>query len=812
VRFNAHLLSRAAKTKTNKLKLKLGASCIAVMLTLCGFAQNVSVRVSVKNEKKETVQNATVQVLRVPDSAGILIKTLKGNNVLFSLRKNTPYILRVSSVEITGIVQRIKTGNNDTLININAQTLSANMTVVTVNSRKPFVKQEDDKTVVDAEALVSSSTNAYEVLEKTPGAVVDQDGNVYLNSATPATIFINGREVKLSAEDLASLLKSLPANSISKIEILRNPSAKYDAASSGGIVNIVLKKGVKLGVNGSLELTHFQGKFPTNTVGFNINDNSDKLSSYLSANITRRTNFEVLTSDRPVSNILFTQSSFTRYPNLNKYIGGGLDYELNKKWSISYDGRLVANNNKSRAENDINIFDEPSLWQSGHNISFINNAGPSYYLGNNISTKYKIDSSGSNWENSLDINFSHATNGQDYNDIFLLPPANTKYGDGTTHTRRNTVAFKSDLLLKLKSGYTIETGTKLSFSNNRNDAAYFADTAGIRFVDVFQSNNFRYKENIAAIYFQVSKTFAGFTLKPGLRLEYTDIRGHQLYPFDTGFAIKRTDLFPYVYLRHQITKLFGFMLTGNAIYRKSITRPSYDQLNPYPKFIDQYTFDIGNPGLQPQFTTNYEFNIMADEYPVFSAGLNDIKDIFNNLTYQKGTTLFRTYDNLGKNKEFYLRATGGIPPGKKYFFYAGVQLNSVHYNGEYASAPFHFTKSSWTFFMFHNYKPMPTLNLSLSGFMRTNSVINFFQLKTFGGLSFSANKSILQKRMNIVVAVNDILRTNRNQFVVNVPGFMATGMRYGDTRRVGLTLKYNFGMKPKEEKKENYEPPPVEGS
>jgi len=104
------------------------------------------------------------------------------------------------------------------------------------------VKQEDDKTVVDATVLAESSTNAYEVLEKTPGAIVDQDGNVYLNSMTPATIQINGREVKLSTADLASLLKSLPAGSVSKVEILRNPSAKYDAASTGGILNIVFKE------------------------------------------------------------------------------------------------------------------------------------------------------------------------------------------------------------------------------------------------------------------------------------------------------------------------------------------------------------------------------------------------------------------------------------------------------------------------------------------------------------------------------------------------------------------------------------------
>ncbi|MEJ7609649.1 MAG: outer membrane beta-barrel protein [Ferruginibacter sp.] len=654
---------------------------------------------------------------------------------------------------------------------------------------------------------MNSSTNAFEVLEKTPGAIIDQDGNVYLNSATPAIIYINGREIRLGASDLTSMLKSLPAGSIQKIEILRSPSAKFDASGGGGIVNIVLKKGVKLGLHGSADIAHFQGVYPTNSIGLNLNNTGNRLNSYLSANLTTRTNFESLTSERPVGNILFAQNSYTRYPNVNRYVGGGLSYEINKKWSIGYDARLSANGNRSFATNNIDIYGLPSLMTVGKNISHINNNGPTNYFGNNISAKYKIDTSGSSWENSLDLNFFRATNDQEYNNVFLLPSTNTRFGNGEVRNRRNIIAYKSDLVMKFRKSLTMEAGTKLNFSNNRNDASYFADSGTGKFVDTFQSNNFRYRENIAAAYLQVSKTFAGFTVKPGLRMEYTDLQGHQLFPTDTTFAIRRTDLFPYLYLRHKIAKLFGFILTGNAIARRSISRPSYEQLNPYPRFIDPYTYDIGNPRLQPQFINNYEFNVTADEFPVFSIGVNRIKNIFNSLTYQKGTTLFRTFDNLGRNNELYMRLVAGIPPGGKYFFYAGTQLNAVNYSGFYNNQPFAFKKSSWTFFMYQNYKPVPTLNLSIHGFMRTKSVINFFELKTFGGLTFSANKSILKKKMNIIASVNDLFRTNINEFTINVPGFTGSGMRFGDTRRLGLTVKYNFGTKPKEEKKENFETP-----
>jgi iron complex outermembrane recepter protein len=305
------------------LRFKILVSILCLMLTIETIAQTIDVKVVVKNDKGELVSNATAQVLSTVDSAILFVKTIK-NNTSFSLNKNSAYLLRVTAIGVSIVYKNIQTTDKDTVINIIAQTALKNLDAVTVTSRKPLIKQEDDKTIVDAEVLANSSTNAYEVLEKTPGTIVDQDGNVYLNSATPATIYINGREVKLSAADLTSLLKSLPAGSVSKIEILRNPSAKFDAASSGGIVNIVLKKGVKLGTNGSIDASHFQGIYATETIGFNVNKSENKLNTYFSYNYTNRTNFNVLTSSRTNTDTLFTQYAFTKFPTTTQIKSGTL--------------------------------------------------------------------------------------------------------------------------------------------------------------------------------------------------------------------------------------------------------------------------------------------------------------------------------------------------------------------------------------------------------------------------------------------------------------------------------------------------------
>lgn len=780
-----------------------------LFLFIYGFSMGQSVRINISvNAENADPPLGTAVLYQLPDSNMISTKTITTSQ-FFVVEMQGLYLLKFSSAGMLTIYQPVVVKDAVTEITINWMPLSVELDAVTVRSRKPLITQEDDKTIIDAEVLADASTNAYEVLEKTPGAVVDQDGNVYLNSATPARIQINGRDIRLGAADLASLLKSLPANSIIKVEILRTPSAKYDASSSGGIVNIVLKKGVKLGTNGSVNTGVFQGKLNTTTAGFNLNRNVGKIGSRFSYQFTDRNNFEELTSTRLLNadNALLSQTAYTTYPSLIHYLGTGIDAEISEKWSVGYDVSLSANNRKSFAQNDIDINSLNNNELKGRNQSVISNSGPSYYLGNNIYAKKKIDSLGSEWTIDLEYNYYDNKNQQDYINSITVPFMNEINGTGDTKNKKYILSFESDLILKLKNKYTLETGGKFNNSNSRNNTLYFQDRGSGPKLDSFQTNNFRYQEQISSVYVQASKTFFGFTIKPGIRLEHTDIQGNQLFPSDTSLQIKRTDLFPYVYLRHRIAKLFGFTLNGNLVYRRSISRPYYEALNPYPKYIDQYLFEVGNPDLRPQFTSNYEFNIMADQFPVFSAGINDVRDIFTNVTYQDEATkiAYRTYDNLGRNKEFYLRMVGGIPPGGKYFFYTGAQHNFVKYEGLYQGLPFNYKRGTWTFFMYHNYKPTPTFNITVNGFMRVKGIFSFYELKSFGQLNVSLNKTVFNKKMNIILSGNDILQTNNYSFDIAQPGITAAGTRFNDSRRVGLTLRYNFGIKPKEEKKPMYD-------
>ena len=787
------------------MTIKLTKLVLLLFVSLQATAQKISLQISVFSaSKNDTLSGGTLQLYSLPDTVLLLSQTAATKGNVFLVTSFNNYLLKASAIGYQSIDTNINIKDKSVKIILHFKKNLTALAGVVVTARKPLLKQEDDKTIVDATVLANSSTNAYEVLEKTPGAVIDQDGNVYLSSTTPATIFINGREMKLSSADLASLLKSLPAGSVSKIEILRNPSAKYDAASSGGIVNVVLKKGVKLGSNGSFNVGYFQGVYGTQTAGFNINKSTGKVNSYFSYQFTKRNNFEELNSERFIQtdSSLLSQKAYTTYPSLNNYFSGGIDVAVSKKLTIAYDIRLSNTSSKSYATNAININKYITQQALSKSQSDVNNKGNALFIGNNISSKYKIDSAGSEWTMAFDYNYYQNNNTQAYNNYFYLPIKPAISGNGENKNDKNIFVAQTDLTLKLSNKFTLETGLKITTSNSNNSADYvYATGNNPSQVDPYQTNTFKYKETISAAYLQLAKTFYGFTIKPGLRLETTDINGRQLIPKDTTLSIKRTDLFPYIFLRHNLFKMFGFKLIGNAIYRRSIKRPYYEILNPYPKYVDQYLFDVGNPKLQPQFTTNYEFNVTFNDFPVFALGINQTDNIFSNVTYQDDATkiAYRTYDNLGKNKEYYFRLVGGIPPGGKYFFYIGAQYNFNEYNGIYQNQPLDYKRGSWLFFMFHEFKATKSVTLNVQGFMRTRALQNFYELDNFGGLYLSANKSILKKKANIILSINDVVQTNQVYFKLNQGNVNTKGSRINDTRRLGITFRYNFGLsKPKE--------------
>lgn len=766
-------------------------------------AQQTAVTIKIVNAKKEPLPFASVSVTSLKDSSIILHKVSDSTGVVIFNLPYEQYIISVSSINHLPFKKGITVKTDHPVFTFIADVISKSLQGVTVTATRPIMRQEDDKTIVDPENLASSSTNAYEILEKTPGLFVDQDGNIYLNSTMPAQVYINGREQKMSAADIATMLKNLPPNSIASIEILRTPSAKYDASGSGGIVNVVLKKGVKIGLTGSVTLGGNQGKYGNYFAGLNLNNNNGKVTTYLNMQYGRRNNSEEIRTDRLFAiDSLLSQDAFSLYPTNNYYLGFGINSDITKKWELGYDGRI----NYSDFVNTTNNLSQIIKISTSHvitdNTSDVTNNGNNFNLSQGISAKYKIDTLGSEWSTDISYNYSPNTSDQYFINTFSTPAYPAIMGDGKIKTHLNFLSAQTNLLLKLSHKITFETGVKSTSVGFNNTTDYFRQSNGNRVKDVARTSAFNYKEIINAGYVQASKNISGIIIKFGTRLENTNMTGNQIIPSDTSFKIHRTDLFPYVYISRSLMKIMKYDLRAYLVYRRTISRPGYQLLNPSQRYIDPYLFETGNPALRPQFTQNYEANISVDERPIIAIGVNDTKDIFTNVVYQADSShsiSYRTYDNLGNNKEFYFRALGAIPPGGKYFIVAGFQYNHNFYQGLYENKPLDFKKGSWSIFSYQTLKLTPTTQLTLNGFARFKGQLQFYELSSFGAVNFSVNQQLMKRKLIITASINDIFLTNNNDFTIKQGSINASGFRKGDTRRFGLNLRYNFGFRKKED-------------
>nr|WP_293837710.1 outer membrane beta-barrel protein [uncultured Arsenicibacter sp.] len=779
---------------------------LLIAYTFCtAFGQNNPFRIRLQETSGQPVIGANLQLIDARDTTRRMYAvTDTAGRAQFMVPVAVKYQLRATSVGYKPLLRNVVSANTPEGLTFVMAPDNVMLQAVSVTAAKPLVRQEDDKTVVDPEPIANTSTSAYEIMEKTPGLFLDPDGNVYLSSTTPATIYINGREQKMSAADIATMLKSLPPNSIARMEILRTPSARYDASGSGGVVNIILKKGVKIGMTGSANAGFNQGRFGNQFAGVNINNNNNGRTAYLNVNYTLRNNYEEVQSSRKFSaDSVLAQNAYTTYPAQIFYAGYGLGFELPKKWELNLDGRFSWNEATS-ASNNNNLISRLSTGKLvSDNLNTVTNRNNVLSFSQGFATKYKIDSVGSELTTDVSYNFIGNRGGQDYSTQYRLPERPATMGEGGFDNQRHLFAAQVDLRYKLMKSLTLETGAKTSIQNFTSNGDYANIIGGVRKPDLARTNSFDYRENINAAYLQASQTFGAFVLKGGVRMENTNMAGHQRIPADTSFNIHRTDLFPYVFLSRRLMKIAGFDLRGYLVYRRSITRPTYDYLNPFARYIDQYLYETGNPALRPQFTENYEVNISVDERPIFAVGRNYTRDIFTNVVYQdpvNRSIAVRTYDNLGVNRETYFRLLGAIPPGKRYFFVVGTQYNYNDYAGLYENRPLNFQRGSWSFFTFHSFKIDKRSTATMNGFIRTKGQLQFYELSNFGMLNLSVNRKFLQDKLLVTLTANDLLFTNYYRFTLQQGTVAATGLRRNDTRRFGLTVRYNFGIRKKEER------------
>jgi iron complex outermembrane recepter protein len=586
--------------------------------------------------------------------------------------------------------------------------------------------------------------------------------------------------------------------------VIRTPSSRFDAASSGGIINIVLKKGYKIGRFGTVNTGMNQGALSNRFAGINLNNSGDKSAYYLNISYNYNALEESLNSLRILAaERNLQQSAITRSFSNQGYTGYGISYDFTDRLVLNYDGRINASLPRSSSNNS-NIIESLESVLLSENDNRISNNSKSLNLQQEAGIKYKLDTIGSEWDTRFSYNFNSSSASQEYATNFLFPGNSMFSGFGDNNQHRHFMTLQSDLTLTFPGHKILETGLKSSYQKYFSDADYYINRDGVTLPDGIRTNAFNYNEFINSAYMQASAPLPGdLLLKAGLRLEQTYMNGFQTIPADTSFLVNRVDLFPYVFLSRRVIEIAGYEMRGYMIYRRSINRPNFQNLNPYHRFVDQYFFETGNPALEPQFTENYEANISFDEIPIFAVGRSYVQDIFSQVIYQDkndSNVAVRTYDNVGRNRETYFRMAGAIPPGKKYFFVVGAQYNHNVYEGIYENQPLSFTRGSWRLFTFHSLNLGKQTRLTMSGFMMLKGQQNFYELNTIGMLNFGLSHSILDRKLTISLNARDVFRTMETQFSLNQGAMPASGIRYSDTQRIGVNIRYNFGIRNKPER------------
>lgn len=790
------------------MKNHFSAALIFILIAAITSVKGQPVTITVKGADNEPLTGATIRLTNLDDSTMMSSFTNSTGIGTFQLPEQGVYVVNISHLSYMEVEKAISVKPEARDFEFQMTERVSELGIFTVRTTRPMIRQEDDKMIIDPEPLAGTSSNTLEVLESTPGLFVDQDGGIYLSSATPAAIYINGREQKMGNQDIATILRSLPPGSVERIEVLRTPSTKYDASSSGGIINIVLKKGVKIGRFGSVNAGMNQGVYGNRFAGFTLNNSGDKSTSYLNVNYSYNDVLEEINAVRtlqPDTNL--SQSAETRNSSHQGYIGYGINYDASENISLNYDGRvnLSLRNSSGLNSNLIETVESVRLMES---LNSINNESGFINIQQDLGMIWKIDSAGSELDNKFGYGYYRHDNNQEYLSDYTFPFPVVTEGGGDNLQNRHFLLLQSDLTYHLPWKIKLEAGGKSTWQQYGSDAEFYIVFNDTTYADPQRTSSFSYTERINALYAQASRKIGKeFLLKAGVRMEHTFMDGRQRVPVDTNFIINRADWFPYVYLSRKVFSMGDFELRGFLIYRRTISRPGYQSLNPAIRFVDQFLYETGNPALKPQFTDNYEVNISFNDFPVFAVGRNLTKDIFSPVVYQDDSpdrAAVRTWDNIGESKETYFRGMLGIPPGRMYFFAIGAQYNMNEYDGIYENEPLIYKRSSWRFFTYHSLTLFENTRITLSGFMMHNGNYNFYELKTFGMLNIGIRQTFLNKKLQVTLNARDVLRTMVTAFELNQGSIITSGDRYTDNRRIGINIRYEFGIKTREEKMEMF--------
>ena len=764
--------------------------------TLCTSAQTIKGKLT--NATDAPVPYAAV-TLSSPLDSSLVKATISNEEGMYVLKDLQPseYLFKVNVLGYADLERKINYENGDLDMGTLVLTeVTENLAEVTVVAEKPMVQVMADKTVFNVQNTINATgTSAFELLRKAPGVIVDNNGGIIVEGKSGVQFFIDGKLSVLQGDDLVNFLESLQATDIESVEIITQPSSKYDAAGNAGIINIKLKKDKSLGTNGTYTTGVTTGDFSRYNNSLNFNNRGEKGNLYgtYSNRFGKTTGF--INLFRTQSETQFDAVTNSVYDRNSNNLKLGYDYYVNKKHTIGaiFNGNF--NNGFSTDNNRTPIRPVGNVENDSVLVALNQTDNTSYNINANMNYRY-ADTLGY----SVNVDLDYGRYNSDRN--AFLP--NT-YFDGTESiilSQRTTLqetpinidiaTIKSDYEQNFLKG-KLGLGFKFSWIETDNTFNQFNQINGEPVLDTAQSYIFTYSENINAAYFNYNRKWGKWNLQFGLRMENTISDGNlESEQANENERVERnyTDWFPSGGLTYQLNRKNQFALT----YSRRIQRPNYQSLNPFKYQLNELSFSQGNPFLQPQYTNNVKLSHTFNYRLTTALSYTRITDFFARVTVAEGeTSNFLTTLNVANQSVYNL----GVSYPKKILSWWDVYVSVNAYISDYEATSPEFLpvrQETLSFYGQNTFNLGNEWRAEVSGWYNSPSVWGgTYQTRSLGSLNAAVQKKFFDDRFTARLAMNDILFTSPWAGVTQFGDLFIDGSGGSDSRRVAFSLTYDFG-------------------
>ena len=759
-------------------------------------------------ERNSFIEAATVSIYSKKDS--VLVKADFTDSLgIFEFQDILPgqYTIIVTATGYQDLESpEFETGNKNDLF-IGSLKLEKAMTTlkgVTVQATRKLIERKIDRTVINVDASISNAgTTALEVLEKAPGVSVDKDGKISLKGKQGVLIIIDGRPSYLSGEELANFLRNMPSANIDQIEIMTNPPAKFDASGNSGVINLKLKKIKKSGLNGSVSTSVSQSDYTGTDNNLNLNYRKNKINFFggLGYSHNKRKNESTIlrkfkNSETGAVETIFDQNSENLRKRSFSNFKLGMDFYANQKTTFGFSLSGYLNPGFEDGMNTTII--RPSE-------KVIDSVVRSQTIGDqktkngtvNLNFKHNFDSTGK--EMTVDIDYLNYSQDADMLLIgnYLYPDYSTKrpssYLKGNLPSDVTIYSAKSDFVFPLKKGSKLEAGVKSSFVKTDNDAIYKIKAGQEYQQDDGKTNHFIYEENINAAYVNYSKQFKKWGLQAGLRAENTVAKGEQKgnssQP-DSSFKKSYTDFFPTVYVSYAANENNTFSVN----YGRRVDRSSYQDLNPFYYFLDEYTYSVGNTLLQPQFSNNFELSHNYKSFLNTTINYSKTTDVFTQVLRQftSERKTYQTTENLSTRTNLGLAVSANIPVMKFWNADLYTNLSQMHFKGEIDGGQLDNKTIAFVGNVNNRFSLKKGWSAELSG--NYNSKMIEGQIVILPGWRVDAGiqKKIWKDKGSLKLSIRDLFNSNVMRGYINYQE-IDLAIRHKNFQAARLTFSYRFG-------------------